>query len=100
MPACYRAAGRHFCLTGEVPVRKNVGTYVILPYIKQQGISCLEAVVLTHTDQDHINGVTEVLEEGKKRLADSKKSYVSILDGRDGTGKTTEKAGRRSGSLL
>ena len=39
---------------------------MILPYLKQQGISCLEAVVLTHTDQDHINGVMEVLEEGKK----------------------------------
>ena len=53
-------------LDGGSTSQKNVGTYVILPYIKQQGISCLEAVVLTHTDQDHINGVTEVLEEGKK----------------------------------
>ena len=95
-----QSGGQTLLLDGGSTSQKNVGTYVILPYIKQQGISCLEAVVLTHTDQDHINGVTEVLEEGKKRLADSKKSYVSILDGRDGTGKTTEKAGRRSGSRL
>ena len=61
-----QSGGQALLLDGGSTSQKNVGTYVILPYIKQQGISCLEAVVLTHTDQDHINGVTEVLEEGKK----------------------------------
>lgn len=61
-----QSSGQTLLLDGGSTSQKNVGTYVILPYIKQQGISCLEAVVLTHTDQDHINGVTEVLEEGKK----------------------------------
>lgn len=61
-----QSGGQTLLLDGGSTSQKNVGTYVILPYIKQKGISCLEAVVLTHTDQDHINGVTEVLEEGKK----------------------------------
>ena len=61
-----QSGGQTLLLDGGSTSQKNVGTYVILPYIKQQGISCLEAVVLTHTDQDHINGVTDVLEEGKK----------------------------------
>lgn len=61
-----QSGGQTLLLDGGSTSQKNVGTYVILPYIKQQGISCLEAVVLTHTDQDHINGVIEVLEEGKK----------------------------------
>lgn len=61
-----QSGGQTLLLDGGSTSQKNVGTYVILPYIKQQGISCLEAVVFTHTDQDHINGVTEVLEEGKK----------------------------------
>lgn len=61
-----QSGGQTLLLDGGSTSQKNVGTYVILPYIKQQGTSCLEAVVLTHTDQDHINGVTEVLEEGKK----------------------------------
>ena len=61
-----QSGGQTLLLDGGSTSQKNVGTYVILPYIKQQGISCLEAIVLTHTDQDHINGVTEVLEEGKK----------------------------------
>lgn len=61
-----QSGGQTLLLDGGSTSQKNVGTYVILPYIKQQGISCLEAVVLTHADQDHINGVTEVLDEGKK----------------------------------
>ena len=61
-----QSGGQTLLLDGGSTSQKNVGTYVILPYIKQQGISCLEAIVLTHTDQDHINGVTEVLDEGKK----------------------------------
>ena len=61
-----QSGGQTLLLDGGSTSQKNVGIYVILPYIKQQGISCLEAVVLTHTDQDHINGVIEVLEEGKK----------------------------------
>ena len=61
-----QSGGQILLLDGGSTSQKNVGTYVILPYIKQQGISCLEAIVLTHTDQDHINGETEVLEEGKK----------------------------------
>ena len=61
-----QSGGQILLLDGGSTSQKNVGTYVILPYIKQQGISCLEAIVLTHTDQDHINGVTEVLDEGKK----------------------------------
>ena len=57
-----QSGGQTLLLDGGSTSQKNVGTYVILPYIKQQGISCLEAVVLTHTDQDHISGIEELLE--------------------------------------
>lgn len=40
----------------------QVGNYRILPYLKQQGIGCLEGIFLTHLDQDHINGIQELLE--------------------------------------
>lgn len=53
-------------IDGGSSSQKKVGTYVILPYLKQQGITKITAVAVTHTDQDHINGIMEVLEEGKK----------------------------------
>lgn len=46
--------------------RSKVGKYVILPYLKYEGISSLEGIFLTHSDQDHINGVKEVLAEAEK----------------------------------
>ena len=42
----------------------GVGEYRIVPYLKSQGISTLDAVFLSHGDADHINGVTEMLVEG------------------------------------
>ncbi|MBS6196285.1 MAG: ComEC/Rec2 family competence protein [Clostridiales bacterium] len=53
-------------IDGGSSSQTKAGTYVILPYLKHQGIARLSAVFLTHTDQDHTNGVQEVLEEAKK----------------------------------
>lgn len=48
-----------------------VGEKRILPYLKQRGIGSLDAVVVTHPDADHTNGILELLEqigEGKTAL--------------------------------
>ena len=34
----------------------------VLPYLKQRGIAALDAVVVTHPDADHTNGILELLE--------------------------------------
>ena len=39
-----------------------VGEKRILPYLKQRGIAALDAVVITHPDADHTNGILELLE--------------------------------------
>lgn len=39
-----------------------VGEKRILPYLKQRGIAALDAVVVTHPDADHTNGILELLE--------------------------------------
>lgn len=41
---------------------KEVGKYRILPYLKSQGISSLDGIFLTHPDEDHSNGILEVLQ--------------------------------------
>lgn len=93
-----QSGGQTLLLDGGSTSQKNVGTYVILPYIKQQGISCLEAVVLTHTDQDHINGVTEVLEEGKKGWLTVKNlMYPYWMEGTE-QGKQLKKLAEEAGS--
>ena len=34
----------------------------ILPYLKYEGVDTLDYVILTHLDEDHINGIRELLE--------------------------------------
>ncbi|MDE7047313.1 MAG: MBL fold metallo-hydrolase, partial [Lachnospiraceae bacterium] len=38
--------------------------YRIIPFLKFRGVSCLEAVIVTHSDEDHCNGIKELIEEG------------------------------------
>lgn len=43
--------------------RDNCGRYNILPYLKYSGISHIDYIILSHSDEDHINGVMEILDD-------------------------------------
>lgn len=43
---------------------KRVGEYRILPFLKYKGAAAIDYWVVSHTDADHISGLTEVLESG------------------------------------
>lgn len=44
--------------------RRNIGEYVLKPYFKSRGIRTLRGVFVSHPDEDHMNGVIELLENG------------------------------------
>ena len=46
----------------------EVGRYRILPYLQYKGIRVLDAVFLTHPDEDHISGILELLELMKGKM--------------------------------
>ena len=68
-PGCGTGGPVWFCRQGEAcflvdggsSSENRVGQYRILPYLKQQGISRIEGIFITHPDQDHINGILELL---------------------------------------
>lgn len=39
---------------------KDIGTKIILPFLKCNGIARLDSIILSHCDIDHINGIPEV----------------------------------------
>ena len=43
---------------------KNVGTYRILPFLKSKAVRKVSYWFVSHTDEDHISGLTEALESG------------------------------------
>ena len=46
--------------------RKNIGEYVLKPFLKSRGISSLRGVFVSHPDEDHMNGVLELMENGEE----------------------------------
>ena len=44
----------------------GVGEYRIIPFLKSRGAFRLDAVFVTHPDEDHVNGIRELLETGKR----------------------------------
>ncbi len=46
--------------------RKNVGKDILLPFLKFHGIRVVEAAFVTHPDEDHYNGVLELMESAKR----------------------------------
>lgn len=64
-----------------------VGKHRIVPFLKGEGISFLDAVFLSHADGDHMNGITELLSEksisvgllGLPCTAKSEEGFAEIL---------------------
>ena len=53
--------GHTFLFDGGSITRKNPGDRIIVPYLLSQGIDSLDAVILSHGDLDHYNGLPEIL---------------------------------------
>ena len=55
--------GMRMLIDGGSSDKSDVAGYQILPFLKYEGVSRLDAVVVTHPDSDHISGIRAVLEE-------------------------------------
>lgn len=78
--------GMDFLIDGGSSSVSAVGTYRILPYLKEQGAGTLEGVFVTHPDEDHCNGIKELLAQGAKEGIKIKKLYLPDV----GQGSRTE----------
>ena len=58
--------GKHMLIDGGSTSKKNVGKYQIIPFLKYKGIGKLDAVAMTHEDEDHISGIMEIMDEMEK----------------------------------
>lgn len=46
----------------------GTGAGRIEPFLKSRGITCLSGVFVSHPDEDHVNGVAELLERGRMEI--------------------------------
>ena len=82
--------GENFLIDGGSSNKKNTAVYQILPYLKNQGIAILDVIFVSHTDQDHIIGIEELLELCAQKLTTVRVKNL-ILPDWDTTGGEYEK---------
>lgn len=58
------STGTTIFIDGGSTDKKNLGENVILPFLKYNGIKHISYWFISHADQDHISGITEVIENG------------------------------------
>lgn len=56
-------SGIHILIDGGSSDKSSVAKYQMMPYLEHEGVSYLDAVVVTHPDSDHISGICTMLEE-------------------------------------
>lgn len=57
--------GRHVLLVdGGSTSKEKLYEYTYEPYLKSQGITKIEAIIVTHCDEDHISGLMELIQKG------------------------------------
>ncbi len=57
--------GGTYIFDGGSSSRSRAGEYVLIPYLKSQGIRRVDAIFLSHGDQDHISAVKELLTDSE-----------------------------------
>ena len=60
--------GQNFLIDGGSSNKKNIARYQILPFLKNRGIGVIDAILISHTDNDHISGVLELFDYMRTHL--------------------------------
>jgi competence protein ComEC len=59
--------GETFIFDAGSLYRRNIGQYIVVPYLDDCGIHTIDALVASHNDTDHINGVPEICQHCRVR---------------------------------
>lgn len=57
--------GSNLVIDGGSTSQSKCGTYTLLPALRSQGMTDIDYWFVTHTDEDHISGLKEILAQGK-----------------------------------
>ena len=92
-------SGCHYLIDGGSLDVAKVGEYRMIPYLKYQGVECLEAVFVTHPDEDHCNGILELLSLAKEEGIGIRRLYLSDVHERskNQTYRTLEETAKKAG---
>ena len=70
-------AGEVYIFDGGSSSEKSVGEYTIMPYLRYSGLPVIDGIFLSHSDEDHINGCLELIENCEKWGLEIKEVYIT-----------------------
>lgn len=53
--------GRVFIIDCGSTSKYNVGEKILIPFLKYHGVSVVDGIIITHPDEDHMNGIIELV---------------------------------------
>jgi len=62
--------------------RKDIGTRIVVPFLNRCGIDRLDAIIISHNDLDHINGIPEIVENFRVDTIYANDAFFTSLDER------------------
>ena len=68
--------GNVYLFDGGSSSDENVGENVIIPFLKYSGVDEVEAVFVSHPDNDHVNGIIKLLDRSVKECIHIRNIYV------------------------
>lgn len=71
-------SGETYIIDGGSSTSKEVGKFTIIPFLKHEGIQCVNGIFLSHPDIDHMNGITQLLELVASNLVSIKVNYLYL----------------------
>lgn len=93
--------GREVCyiIDGGSSTVSRAGQYRILPFLKEQGIRTVDGIFVSHMDEDHVNGILEILEMIKERKTGLKieRLFLSKCKETGEQREQLEEAGKKAG---
>lgn len=98
--ACIQTAkGSCYLIDGGSTTVSKVGKYRILPFLKASGIRKIQGIFVSHMDQDHVNGIQELLEMVKIKETQLKveRLFLSFCSGTKEELEKLEELGKQAG---
>jgi competence protein ComEC len=60
--------------------KSDIGRRIVAPFLQYKGINKLDAIIISHNDVDHINGIPEIVEYCKVGGVYTNKAFLSKTD--------------------
>ncbi len=81
-------AGEVYIFDGGSSSEKNTGQYIILPFLRYSGLSRIDGIFISHSDEDHINGLLELIDNAGSWNLNIKGVYITPQMRDDGSENT------------